>query len=163
MSCGLCCTGALHDFIYLQPDEVQCAADLGLPVRPAEPPSFSLPCPKLVNRKCSIFPKRPRVCGEYRCQLLIDKEAGSIDLASALQIVEQAHALLRSVQETVSEGTVPEARERALNPDMGAGAQEPQGAREQLMKERLSVMALDMFLDRHFRNDRDGRMYVAAD
>ena len=163
MSCGLCCMGALHDFVYLQPDEVRCAADLGLPLRSSGPPSFSLPCPQLANRKCGIFPKRPRVCGAYRCQLLMDKEAGSIDLTSALQIVAQAHALFRSVEETVIEGTVPEARERAMNPEMGADGEVPQGAREQRMRERLSVMALDVFLDRHFRSDRDGRMYVAAD
>ena len=34
-------------------------------------------------------------------------------------------------------------------------------AHEQHMRERLHAMALDIFLDRHFRSERDGRMYVA--
>lgn len=164
-SCGLCCTGAIHDYVHLQSDEVGFAREVGLPVRQGEPPSFTLPCPKLVTRKCGIFPSRPRVCGEYRCQLLIDKEAGSIDLPDALQIVARAHELLRSAEVAIGDGTVSEAR-RSVQHEAGIATsdqEEPQAAKEKRVRERLSVLALDVFLDRHFRNKRDGRMYVAAD
>ena len=62
--CGLCCMGAIHGRAVLFEDELQPARDIGLPVLDdAERPLFALPCPKLAGTSCTIFGKRPRVCG----------------------------------------------------------------------------------------------------
>ena len=154
--------GALHNRARLDADEIEWAADIGLPLSTAEDPAFSLPCPKLVDRKCSIFHSRPRVCPRYRCQLLRDTESGHVDLPTALGLVEQAHLLFRSAMASLTSESLAEARRRTRYTPLADLLSSSAAPKQALVEERLRVVALDVFLDRHFRNDKDQRMYRAA-
>ena len=83
--CGLCCMGVVHYTAALDPDEIHHATALGLPVQTGEHrPAFSLPCPRLEGTICGIYAERPNACRRYRCQLLLDVDAGSVPAAFAL-------------------------------------------------------------------------------
>src|ERR1043165_4767905 len=110
--CGLCCTGALHNYAVLEPEETEFARSLGLTLRKEGRPGFSLPCPRLAGCKCSIYKDRPKVCGRYKCQLLESVEAGLTDLGSALAKIRSAQGLVEEVNSVMPIGmTLPEARE----------------------------------------------------
>jgi uncharacterized protein len=85
LACGLCCQGVLHDLVPLDEDELELAQRLHLPV--VESPlrvAFRLPCPRLDERRCTVYRDRPRTCASYACELLRAYGAGEIDLATAL-------------------------------------------------------------------------------
>ena len=158
MQCGLCCTGALHDAAVLDPDEVSPALAIGLPVLDREKPGFKLPCPKLEGTMCSIYGNRPRVCGRYRCNLLQEFEAGSISLSDALERVKTAKALSAQVQASMPDGiSLPQARAmRTARPEDSKQDNElSYGGRMEL---KLRTTALDLYLDKYFRNSRDTHM-----
>ncbi len=70
LACGLCCQGA-SDLVPLDDDELDRAHRLHLPV--VESPlrlAFSLPCPRLEDRRCTVYPERPRTCASYACETL---------------------------------------------------------------------------------------------
>ena len=152
--CGLCCTGALHHYAVLDADEIAPARGLGLALRTSGKPGFRLPCPKLQNSVCTIYPDRPRVCGRYKCQLLDDVEAGSTSLGIALEKVRVAKQLVKNAEELVPDGlTLPEARMLALEP-----ADHHSEPRDITMPGRLAIAALCLYLDKHFMNSREGRL-----
>ena len=136
-SCGLCCAGALHDTAALAPDERTLASAAGLALVKGD---FALPCPRLVERRCAIYPHRPRVCSRYRCRLLSDMEGGRLDLPSALQHVRTALALTNGLARLLPEPmTLPELRKLWLRA-------------EQLPPPvQLQLAATTDYLDRHFR------------
>jgi hypothetical protein len=92
-SCGLCCDGSV--FGQLRLDEGEEARFRRLPV--LAPVLYDdylhLPCPALSERRCTTYEMRPAGCARYRCRLLIAYEEERVDLASALTVVDQAHAL----------------------------------------------------------------------
>jgi hypothetical protein len=51
---------------------------------------FSLPCPCLISKKCTIYENRFVTCRTFRCQLLKDVEAGDVAEAEAIEIVAKA-------------------------------------------------------------------------
>lgn len=156
--CGLCCTGALHDGAVLDPDEVEAAAAIGLPVEETERARFMLPCPKLDGTYCTIYGSRPRVCGRYRCQLLQDLQAGETSFATAAEKVATARSLADRASAVMPAGmTYPEARALAARPP----ANESIDPSEQFeaMRLRLAATALNLYIDRHFRNSRDGHIF----
>ena len=143
-SCGLCCTGALHDLAALDQDELAPAAALGLPVRAASlPHGFALPCPRLDGTSCTIYASRPRVCAAYACQLLEDVRGGR-DLASALPVVAEARRLASELHAVLPPGANLPAARAMLTAGTSPAAT------------RLLTFALDTYLDRHFRNGREG-------
>lgn len=127
--CGLCCSGAIYSRAVLDEDEVAPARAIGLPVLdlPGRP-AFALGCPKLVGTQCSIFGHRPRVCGRFRCQLLIDFEEGRASHSEALAHVQEAQRLLGETREG------------------DPAAESPLGVHK---------LALQLYLDRHFRKASD--------
>jgi hypothetical protein len=152
----------LHDWAKLEPEEVDWAEAIGLPVN-REVRRFSLPCPKLIDRKCSIFESRPSVCPGYRCQLLRDCDAGQIDLPYALDLVAQARKLFRAASVALTAGTVSEARERARNVAVAELLSLDGSVRDAALRERLRVVALEVFLDHHFRRPEEGMAYKAME
>jgi uncharacterized protein len=85
LACGLCCQGVLHDLVPLDEDELDRAAALHLPV--VESPlrlAFRLPCPRLEERRCTVYLERPRTCATYACESLRAYGAGEIDEGEAL-------------------------------------------------------------------------------
>jgi Fe-S-cluster containining protein len=88
VSCGLCCQGALHDLVPLDEDELERAARLRLPL--VESPlrlAFRLPCPRLEDRRCTVYEERPRTCASYACGVLRAYGEGEIDESTALERV----------------------------------------------------------------------------
>lgn len=148
-SCGLCCTGALHDVAALDEDEVAAAQAVGLEIVEASGRfDFALPCPRLEGNWCGIYPNRPRVCGRYRCKLLSDVEEGYLSLNEALERVATAKQAVRKVLDHLPSGeTLARSRRRLLKeaPELPSSA-------------RLHVTALLAYLDRHFRSSSDGRL-----
>jgi Fe-S-cluster containining protein len=93
LSCGLCCQGVLHDLVPLDEDELDRAARLRLPV--VESPlrlAFRLPCPRLDDRRCTVYAERPRTCASYACELLRAYGAGEVDEATALGRIAEVRA-----------------------------------------------------------------------
>lgn len=158
--CGLCCTGAIHDSAALDSDEIEAAKALGLPVRDNEKPTFALPCPHLKGTMCSIYGSRPRACHRYKCQLLMDLEADDIDFDDALGKVVTAKALRRQAEMVMPEGmTLPQGRALAIAlPSAPAGAADSAGRRSE-MQLKLHTTALNLYLDKHFRNARDRKAF----
>lgn len=158
-SCGLCCSGALHTAAVLDDDEIAGARALGLPVLDREKPGFALPCPRLDGAVCTIYLDRPRVCSRYKCQLLQDVEAGEIPLEQAMTKVGIGRTLFfRAVEAlprgmSLSEGRALVARDLST-PSARDEAATPPG----LETAKLHVTALMIYLDKHFRNDREGKM-----
>lgn len=156
--CGLCCTGALHNAAVLDPDEIEAARALGLPVLDREKPGFALPCPRLDGTICTIYGSRPSVCGRYKCQLLQDLEGGAVELDEALGKVGIAKALRREAEEAMPEGmTLPQARK--LVHVALANHADGTAAGDGDMELVLRTAAFNLYLDKHFRNSRDGRAY----
>jgi len=90
VSCGLCCQGALHDLVPLDEDEIELAARLRLPL--VESPlrlAFRLPCPRLSDRRCTVYAERPRTCATYACGVLRAYAGGEIDETAALSRIER--------------------------------------------------------------------------
>ena len=158
MQCGLCCTGALHDAAVLDPDEVSPALAIGLPVLDRKKPGFKLPCPKLEGTLCSIYGNRPRVCGRYQCKLLQELEAGEVSLSNALEHVKTAKTLAAQVQTAMPDGiSLPQARAMRA-PQSDAANRKGELSHGRKMELQLRTTALDLYLDKYFRNSRDTRM-----
>ena len=156
VQCGLCCTGALHDAAVLDPDEVSPALAVGLPVLDRKRPGFKLPCPKLEGTMCSIYGNRPRVCGRYRCNLLQEFEAGNVALSDALDRVKTAKALSAEVQASMPDGiSLPQARAMRNARSDSTQSELSYAVRMEL---KLRTTALDLYLDKYFRNSRDTHM-----
>jgi hypothetical protein len=152
--CGLCCTGALHSFAVLDPDELEFAAGLGLKLRTDGRPGFALPCQYLNSCACTIYTSRPRVCARYQCQLLDDVQQSKVALDDALEHVRVAKQMFEQVRALLPPGmTLPEARALAAKP---ADAASP--ACDNEMQLRLAVITLSLYLDRHFRHSSEGKM-----
>lgn len=143
-SCGLCCTGALHDGAKLEADEIEPARAIGLPVLDGSIPTmFALPCPKLEDATCTIYGSRPRVCAVYACRLLQEVRGGR-PLDSALPLVAEARRLAGELQAALAPGT--------RFPAALAERRDRLGSAEAQMRS----FALDHYFDRHFRNRSEG-------
>jgi Fe-S-cluster containining protein len=104
LSCGLCCQGALHDLVPLDEDELARAQKLRLPV--VESPlrlAFRLPCPRLDERRCTVYAERPRTCASYACDVLRAYGAGEVDEATARQRIEQVRSASAEVAQRTGE------------------------------------------------------------
>ena len=152
--CGLCCTGALHNFAVLEPDELEFASALGLTLRTEGRAGFSLPCKYLGGCACTIYTSRPKVCARYQCQLLEDVKESRLELDTALEHVRVAKMMFEEVRALLPPGmTLPEARALAASPPDTASP-----ACEGEMPLRLAVMRLSLYLDRHFRHSKEGKL-----
>lgn len=154
-ACGLCCNGALHGFAVLDDDEIETAGLIGHKLRADGRPGFALPCPFLQNSSCTIYADRPKVCARYKCGLLDRFEAGEVTLAAAITIVGGAKKLVDRVRAVMPEGmTIPAARALCDAPPTTAG---DAGERASGMRLRLVITALNLFLDKNFKNAREGK------
>jgi hypothetical protein len=129
---------------------------LGLPVLDREKAGFALPCPRLQGTVCTIYESRPRVCARYKCQVLLDVEAGATNFADAVAKVATAKELVNRAREFMPEGmTLPAAR--VLDVDESF-AQSDAPERVGSMPLRLAITSLSLYLDKHFRNSREGKL-----
>lgn len=156
--CGLCCSGALHSAAVLDSDEIESALVLGLHVLDREKPGFALPCPRLQGTVCTIYESRPRVCARYKCQLLLDVEAGATKFGDAVAKVATAKDLVRRAQDLMAEGmTLPMARTLGQKDPAAVPEAQERGVNMPL---KLAITSLSLYLDKHFRNSREGKLLL---
>lgn len=152
--CGLCCTGALHNFAVLEPDELEFARELGLNLRGDGQLGFTLPCSYLQGCACTTYDNRPRVCGRYVCQLLDDVSQGNLFFDDALAHVKKAKDMYRRVEALLPPGvTMSEARLRLKEPLSGQSAEE----RDLELRCRLELTILCVYLDKHFKHRNESK------
>lgn len=152
--CGLCCTGALHNFAVLEPDELEFARELGLELREEGQPGFALPCSYLRGCACTTYDNRPRVCERYVCQLLDDVRQDKIHIDAALAHVRKAKEMYRRVGALLPPGmTMPEARLRLKEPLPRQSEEE----RRLELRCRLELTMLCVYLDKHFKHWKESK------
>lgn len=152
--CGLCCTGALHNFAVLEPEELDFARELGLNLREDGQLGFKLPCSYLRGCACTTYDNRPKVCGRYVCQLLDDVNQGNLHIDNALAHVKKAREMYRRVEALLPTGvTMPEARLRLKEPLPSQSAEE----RDLELRCRLELTILCVYLDKHFKHRKESK------
>ena len=114
IGCGLCCDGTVLGHLAVA-DE----SDLGWPLRSlgvelivaADPPVFELPCPAVVDGRCTVYElHRPRACGRYVCDLWRAHDLGRVTRADALATI----AATAAQRDRVRAGIEPPASLHAL-------------------------------------------------
>jgi uncharacterized protein len=152
LSCGLCCDGSLFERARLQPGEESFAAELGLTVLSVsgQKPRFELPC-HLFQGCCSIYDQtRPRVCGAFKCKLLIKYENGAITLADGLGKIRHARAMqseLTGLLPAAADGTISLAK---VKRQMQALSQVSADERRANIQFLLLAAKYEMLLRTHF-------------
>jgi uncharacterized protein len=156
-ACGLCCQGQLYSWVELRPEEVALAEAWPLEVvTSAAKPGFNQPCGCFQEMRCTVYPDRPQICVQYSCELLRRFRQREVSLPTALERVAQARALVAQIEARLPAGSSKRIWERvqerwdllALKPlvasgDLSAGT-------------LLDIVALDVFLTKHFRGPGDG-------
>ncbi len=104
--CGLCCDGSLFRAARLKEDDDRTLmAREGIRVHEAQR-QFELPCPCLVEKRCSIYDERFSTCRRFRCRLLKDMEDEGLPIADALRVIATATTLSRAVRESLAAGGI---------------------------------------------------------
>ena len=100
-ACGLCCSGAFLSHVQLRSGEPERLASLGVAVKKRKTglPVLALGCSALKGTCCSIYEQRPRGCALYICAIGQKLEDGSMSEAEAMQLVDQAKALINAVEQ----------------------------------------------------------------
>lgn len=97
--CGLCCSGVLHGFTWVERQEADRVRALGLRLQEREDRyAFVQPCAALMDPLCSVYADRPAHCCRYRCRLLRRVEAGEEALSTAQRTVRQVRELVRELR-----------------------------------------------------------------
>jgi uncharacterized protein len=116
-SCGLCCTGHLFSWVRLNAADLDPSEALGLNVIRSDPRQrgFTQPCP-LWDGQCTVYtsPHYPRGCRTYQCKLLKLVIEGKSHLPGALDVVQQAMAMIRDVDAFLPNSANVSFRERLI-------------------------------------------------
>lgn len=86
VSCGLCCSGAMFEDVWVEPKEVESVQSAGMEVLTrGGHPFISLPCLSHRDGICMIYETRFFRCKAYKCKLLQNYENSqvSFELASS--------------------------------------------------------------------------------
>jgi uncharacterized protein len=128
LACGLCCTGALHREVEVQPEHVTLVRSLGLAVEDVNgQPVFRQPCPLYLADRCSVYDRRPPSCQEFRCALLRKYADGRVDFETATDLAREARSLIAQ------------------------GAARPLAPGETDSDAMLRAATLDVLIKKHFR------------
>lgn len=142
----MCCSGALFDRARAGADEIERMKNRGLRVfADSTADRFGLPCPMLSGTACTIYEERFSVCRTFECKLLTAANAGTIALEDARGTVAKAKEMIARVSAADPKMVQAEARHRWFREGPPTGDVERGRA-------FLELLALDQFLDRHFRN-----------
>lgn len=89
MSCNLCCDGSVFSSILLTDADLERLGDR-VPFDHVDgEPRILLGCSQLdCNGACRCYAERPSVCRSFHCKLVRRLDAGHVDEATALEIVE---------------------------------------------------------------------------
>ena len=163
LACGLCCHGVLHNQAELQADEVEKAKGLGLEIeREADRLFFGLPCRHVSGASCTVYENRFATCREYRCGLLNNYLAERVSQEEALVHIGEAKRLLKLVRDVLPPGTTLRTARREWRERSASWAE--RGPPDKLTGElHLRLTMLQMFLDKHMRNDSERGAVVRHD
>ena len=146
-ACGLCCQGMFHSYANVTEREIVTLEANGFVILSGtRGPAFSLPCTRLENNHCSIYPERPEACRSYRCHLLNRYLAGEIDLEQGLEIVGKVKNLGARILSKIGSGAPGESLWRRI---------QAQGAEQILFdgtdpETCLDIVSLLALISRHF-------------
>ncbi len=144
VGCGLCCDGTLYERARAERYEEERLVQCGLKVsNDSGQGYFGLPCHFFESGRCGIYDDRFTKCRTFRCKLLRGYQSGTISRSEAMEKVRHAMAL-RSAVEAEEPSAVQVAERKSLRSELGKTRRRPA-----LL---LKLMALDYYLDRHFRN-----------
>ncbi|HEY0112149.1 MAG TPA: YkgJ family cysteine cluster protein [Allosphingosinicella sp.] len=150
-SCGMCCDGTLFLHAKAEREEAERLAAAGHELQEVEEGlRFRLPCQHFQQHRCTIYPERFTSCRSFRCRLLRRLDLGEVTLEDALATVAKARELVSRLSASNGTLTTLEGRRRlrkAGQPSVSASKE------EKLSSGRLHLdsLALDMFLEKHFR------------
>lgn len=87
LSCGLCCDGTLIGFVELNNEEIPAIREL-MEIEEVNGKGFFLhPCSKFCDG-CTVYSKRPKQCGLFKCGLLKSVEQKELDFDSAVTTID---------------------------------------------------------------------------
>ncbi|MFW6275291.1 MAG: YkgJ family cysteine cluster protein [bacterium] len=87
LSCGICCDGTLLGFVQLESEERSRLRKLMDIEEVGDKGFFFQPCSKLGCNGCTIYPDRPKKCGEFQCKMLKAFEKKELDFDSAISVI----------------------------------------------------------------------------
>jgi uncharacterized protein len=130
VGCGLCCDGSLFADVELAGRaEITRLEVLGLEIEDdgATRALLVQPCAALRERRCSIYPHRPKCCRTFECRLLQQVRNGAMELGQAKGLVAVTLKRIERVRKLIGEvgpreGSLPlvESCAEALASDTGA-------------------------------------------
>lgn len=86
LACGCCCDGTLIGFVQLNKEELPVVREL-TDIEEANGKGFILqPCKSFCDG-CTIYTKRPKQCGIFKCGLLKSVEQKELSFDSAVEII----------------------------------------------------------------------------
>ena len=152
VGCGLCCDGTLFSRAKVRLGEQKRLSALGFSFFPqGDADWFSQPCVAATEGRCAIYAARPHTCRAYSCALLDKVDAGGVPPIEARATIARAFVLIERAA-----AHHPEARNHASRKELRAalaakllGA--PASERQAIANRLLAIIALDTFLDTHFR------------
>jgi hypothetical protein len=150
LACGICCEGAIFRGVPLSPeDEISPLTAAGINIVPdGERNVFMLPCAAHKNHECTVYAHRPRVCQQYRCELLKRFTRGEISQDAALEIIGKTISVRNEVDSLANSTNDPGItlflRQWIRDPSIGTSHK----TYAQLF---LKFLILQKFLDRYFR------------
>ena len=153
-ACGLCCTGALFSRVNLTPADAEVIAQAGRTVDCQEGQHFlAQPCPHHDPcAGCQIYESRFATCRDFRCKLLAKFDSGGIDGPAAAQTIATAKQLIELAGSGASTSAQRDARRANTAP--WTELSDPED-RRLAAEAHLRLLAVDVFLDRHFRGGND--------
>ena len=140
LSCGLCCSGGLFDYVELDDEDRTRFGEAGL----SSPDRLPLLRPHFISSACSVYAIRPWRCSDYRCRVLDAHVAGDIDAPGAHSLVEQAKAMRALVDDALPPGLT--ARQLAQD----VRSQAPQSRDPPRLLALARFVAYRLFVERHF-------------
>jgi Fe-S-cluster containining protein len=156
LRCGLCCDGTVHAHVPLLREDAEAARRVGLAVHGVGADlHFTLPCPRLADRCCTVYADRPAACRRYRCAVLAKYEDGRLSLADAETHVTRAEQLRHVVVATSPVGSDPAVIWRAIaDESAGEGPMATVASRRTHVDWLLAVARLRRYIHRHFIHAR---------
>ena len=159
VSCGMCCDGTYLAWApVVDSDDITGLQSVNHPVEFSEPRGthFTLPCPALVDKCCTVYGHRPAICPTYRCDLLNRYAAGGIAKADALAAISDTLAARDKVRPALYErlGVTRPTSMFTLYEALDAerdGAADPGASRAADSDLMADIGLLNYLLSKHFR------------
>jgi Fe-S-cluster containining protein len=154
-ACGLCCNGALFDYVPVEESESERLKALGFAVRvgPEGGLRFDHPCQQYCGDHCGIYALRPASCRSFRCELLKKLDSKNVSLAEAMKRVAEAKQMVEHIRPSLKgqgRDLLPKNWTELFNEWRSRPAEGRSTPSETQLV--LELTRLNRFLDRHFRS-----------